>query len=422
MFRSFFFPAEAMSGISLPRGKPRDSLNPRRNRYRFIILGAGIHGSYLANLLLGELGLAEEELLLVDREEQPLDLWRRYTGATGMTHLRSTSVHHLDPEPTSLRSYLNRRRERYPEPYASPYNRPALALFNDHARWSLKRSGALGRYFRGELEGIDPLPGGYSLSLRDGSRIAGDNLILAPGQGGLNLPPWAAELPEERRAHLFSREYRPDSWRSAAAAGEEVAVVGAGISAVQAALHIAEVSLRPLTILSLHEPRTHQFDSDPGWIGPRYLARFAALPDPAERRRLLKEVRYPGSGDPALMERLAEYRGSGRIRFVSGPAREIEAAGRGFMQRKGARILFATGFSGEVPAGALISNLAATLKLPTGPAGYPVVNPYLAWAPGLFVSGALAELEIGPVARNISGARRSGERLHRLLTTTEAEI
>ena len=84
-------------------------------------------------------------------------------------------------------------------------------------------------------------------------------------------------------------------------------------------------------------------------------------------------------------------------------------------------MLFATGFSGKVPLEALLPDLIQNLKLPTGPAGYPVVNPYLAWAPGLFVAGALAELEIGPVARNIRGARRGGERLHRLLRLTEAD-
>jgi hypothetical protein len=55
------------------------------------------------------------------------------------------------------------------------------------------------------------------------------------------------------------------------------------------------------------------------------------------------------------------------------------------------------------------------MELPFAPCGYPVVNRYLAWGRGLFVTGALAELELGPVARNISGARRAGERLYRLM-------
>jgi hypothetical protein len=32
---------------------------------------------------------------------------------------------------------------------------------------------------------------------------------------------------------------------------------------------------------------------------------------------------------------------------------------------------------------------------------------------GLFVTGPLAELELGPTARNIAGARRAGERIAR---------
>ncbi|MCH2107642.1 MAG: hypothetical protein MK291_13495, partial [Planctomycetes bacterium] len=33
------------------------------------------------------------------------------------------------------------------------------------------------------------------------------------------------------------------------------------------------------------------------------------------------------------------------------------------------------------------------------------------WHPRVFVSGALAELELGPTARNIAGARRSADRI-----------
>ncbi|MED3910201.1 hypothetical protein P4597_13550 [Peribacillus simplex] len=34
------------------------------------------------------------------------------------------------------------------------------------------------------------------------------------------------------------------------------------------------------------------------------------------------------------------------------------------------------------------------------------------WSPGLYdVTGALAELEMGPISRNISGARQAAERI-----------
>jgi len=33
------------------------------------------------------------------------------------------------------------------------------------------------------------------------------------------------------------------------------------------------------------------------------------------------------------------------------------------------------------------------------------------WCPHLYVAGALAELELGPVARKIAGARKTAERI-----------
>ena len=156
MFRSFFFPESAMAG-SLPYSA---SLNPPRYRYRFLILGAGIHGLYLANLLLGEAGVSPDSLLMVDDHETPMAAWRRVTAAVGMLRLRSTSVHHLDPDPVSLRSFYTARVPSYPHAYGAPYNRPSLRLFNDHARASAVASGAAERLHTGRCTAIERLEGG----------------------------------------------------------------------------------------------------------------------------------------------------------------------------------------------------------------------------------------------------------------------
>ena len=42
--------------------------------------------------------------------------------------------------------------------------------------------------------------------------------------------------------------------------------------------------------------------------------------------------------------------------------------------------------------------------------GYPIIDPSLRWHPR-YVTGPLAELELGPSSRNIAGARRAGERI-----------
>lgn len=43
--------------------------------------------------------------------------------------------------------------------------------------------------------------------------------------------------------------------------------------------------------------------------------------------------------------------------------------------------------------------------------GYPIVSQSLQWGPDLYVTGALAELEMEPISRNISGARQAAERI-----------
>jgi hypothetical protein len=87
---------------------------------------------------------------------------------------------------------------------------------------------------------------------------------------------------------------------------------------------------------------------------------------------------------------------------------ELELPG---LRLRAAQVLLATGFEQQRPGGAWLDRAIADYDLPLAPCGYPLVRPSLVWAPGLYVTGALAELELGPVARNIVGARYAGERL-----------
>jgi hypothetical protein len=75
------------------------------------------------------------------------------------------------------------------------------------------------------------------------------------------------------------------------------------------------------------------------------------------------------------------------------------------------QIILATGYQQTRPGGALIDSLIGESELPLAACGYPIVSPTLEWTSGLHVSGPLAELEIGPAARNIIGARMAGQRL-----------
>jgi hypothetical protein len=98
----------------------------------WLIIGGGIHGVHLAARLIGEAGVAPDQLRIVDPADRLLARWHACTEMTGMTHLRSPSVHHLDLDPWSLKRFAGRRGRRKPELFAAPYGRPALALFNAH--------------------------------------------------------------------------------------------------------------------------------------------------------------------------------------------------------------------------------------------------------------------------------------------------
>ena len=112
-------------------------------------------------------------------------------------------------------------------------------------------------------------------------------------------------------------------------------------------------------------------------------------------------------------------------------------------------IILATGLGKNVPGHRIVHPLATKANLPLGPCGYPLVDQSLSWKPlqqqnnndedddcntnagdndrevtttvtttiipttssNIFLSGGLAELELGPSARNIAGARMAAERI-----------
>jgi hypothetical protein len=75
------------------------------------------------------------------------------------------------------------------------------------------------------------------------------------------------------------------------------------------------------------------------------------------------------------------------------------------------KIILATGFKENRPGNGFISQAIKEFELKTAACGFPVIGPFLQWHDCIFVSGPLSELQIGPAARNIAGARHSGKRI-----------
>lgn len=383
----------------------------------WLIIGGGVHGVHLALMLREHHGLEPDQVCVLDPHEAPLARWSMCTQSTGMRYLRSPAVHHLAPDPWSLRDFA-KRRDRWD--FRAPYDRPSLALFREHTEWLCEEANLARSWCQGRALAVLPDADQVRVRTTAGALVA-RRVALALGSGdAVCWPEWTTPWRHrpERVRHIFEPDHALtlDELRP----NEPVAVIGGGISAAQLAARIAATGAH-VTLITRHPLRTHQFDSDPGWLGPKRMSGFSRHRSMETRRELIQMARYRGSMPRDVFNDLKRAQRRGRVRV-------IEADVRAALERDGdatimldldraphtcqvTRVFLATGFAPGRPGGALVDGLAHTL--PTAPCGFPIVDDALRWHPRVHVLGPLAELELGPTARNISGARRAAERIVR---------
>ncbi|MEO0649746.1 MAG: FAD/NAD(P)-binding protein [Planctomycetota bacterium] len=401
-----------------PGGMRRDPASQRP--LDWVIVGGGLHGVHAAIRLVAEGGLDPDRLLIVDPAPSLFERWRNRTRSMAMSYLRSPAVHNLGPSPDSLQRFAGRRRDRQLGLFAQPYERPALELFDRHCDDLVARFGLAARHLRATVVALRPSAEQVSVTTGDGRTLQARRALLATGPGApAPRPAWAAGL-GDRVSQVLEPGYR---WQ-AVSAGERVLVVGGGMTAVHTALRLAGAGAA-VDLVSRHDLRTVQFDTDPGWLGPKFMARFERTLDLGRRRAHIDTARRRGSVTPELKLALAPHLRAGAIHWrtdeVKGAATaaegaRIDLASGGTLQVQ--RVVLGTGFAPEPPSSGLVATLAEQAGLPTSPCGFPVVDRALRWHPRVHVSGGLAELELGPTARNIAGARRACDRI---LNELEAE-
>ena len=379
----------------------------------WLIIGGGIHGVHIAARLIGEAGVAPARLCIVDPADRLLTRWRTSTATTGMTHLRSPSVHHLDLNPRSLERFAFEWKSQQPELFARPYNRPALDLFNAHCDRVVKSFGLAERHIKDRVTSCVIDGDSVAVRLSGEGELEAHNIVLAIG--ATEQPEWPEWAPRrhERVHHIFEPDF--DGWPPLAP--ETVAVIGGGISAVQVALRLDNEGHR-VHLISRHALRRHQFDSDHGWLGPKLMTSFIRERDLDRRRAMIAEARHRGSVPPDIQRALRQAIDQERLSWHQGEVEGLNLWRDGVQLRLSTdevldveRMLLATGFAPERPGGLMVDGLIASASLPCAHCGYPIVDSALRWHPRIRVSGPLAELELGPVSRNIAGARRAGNRL-----------
>jgi len=197
------------------------------NKVAVAIIGAGPYGLSLA----AHLAARNIEHRIFGR---PMKFWSGIAEAGGERYLKSYCFGTNISAPTPGHTFAD-------------YNRPrGLETFEP---CSMENFTAYGRWFQQSLvpwvedidvKFLDRQTGAFVLTLADGGRCDADRVVIATGLSGFaRIPPPLRSLPEALVAHTSEIS------RFAAFKGRDVAVIGAGQSALEAAALLFEAGARP---------------------------------------------------------------------------------------------------------------------------------------------------------------------------------
>lgn len=242
-------------------------------------------------------------------------------------------------------------------------------------------------------------------------------ILVATGAAqSLCYPDWARRLAEDGAPihHVFD-----DDFEDAALSGDvHVGICGLGISGAQLAARLVESGNCRITVVARHEVRVEQFDSDSCWLGPKCQVGFRRK-SYRRRRSLIDEARNTGTMPRDVARRFERHCDTGSVTVEIGDVESASFADDDTIELQLDSdhkleldsVVLATGFGRPRPRGDWLDAAARRRDLPRAPCGFPIVDRSLRWGEGLFVSGPLAELELGPASRNIAGARLAAKRL-----------
>lgn len=398
------------------------------------IIGAGPQALTLVTHLLQKKQSMRRRFVVLDPAGTWMRQWHHQFAALEIPHLRSPAVHHPDPDPYALRRFAEAR----PNELFPPYDLPGTQLFCDFCedvirRWQLAASvipamvqhlEVVGQYRQQRLR----------LGLADGRELLARRVVLATTAGTPHLPLWARQIPLTYPTERLRHSHQIDL-RGLQLSGERVVIVGSGLTSGHLALGAIA---RGAQVIMMARRQFYEklFDADPGWLGPKYLKGFQAEPNWEARWQMIQSARNGGSLTPAVLMCLRRLEREGRLTFYD-HCEIRQATWQGGAWRVVCnhaeahnciahlpidRIWLSTGSQIDVRHGSLLADIHTNHPVPLVQ-GLPVLEPSLRW-PGcnLFVMGGAAALQLGPVARNLYGARMACDRIIPALTKASPAV
>ncbi len=381
------------------------------------IIGAGPHALTLTTHLLQKRQRIRGKFLVFDPSGRWMSQWEHQFKALEIPHLRSPAVHHPDPNPFALRKFAQSR----PDELFPPYDLPGAELFEDFCQdvirvWQLQE-----QVIPLAVKSIQPLPHHlrprFRLCLQDGQEVTARRVVLATSSAQIQIPDWVNQIqtayPQDRLCHS-----KTINLRKLQLMGKRVLIVGGGLTSGH--LAVGAISRGAKVHLMIRRQLAEKlFDAEPGWLGPKYLKDFFAQSDWEQRVMMIQQARNGGSMTPAIATQLRRQARSGNIRIDENcQVVKAEWLSENWhvecsdgSQHECDYIWLSTGTKFDVTTEPLLKDILETYPIKIVK-GLPVLDTCLRW-PGceLFIMGGLAALQVGPTARNLSGARMACEKI-----------
>ncbi len=400
------------------------------------IIGGGIHGSLLFVNIPQEI---RKHTVIIDTHNAPLARFISQCRSVGVSYLRSPGSHSIHRDFRSLFRYA-RNNGFGSSHFLGRYLTPSLAVFTSHARDLLQQCNVRNHWIQGYVNRMLYEGDAWHIEYQKHQRqmtetLSARRVILAMGQDDANIPSAFTNSLNSTHHVLHESFIEPNPQT-------RVCVIGGGMSGTQCALRLVKKQQHEIRLLLPYPHAVTHFDSNPCFIGPRCLPSFLNLKSYEERAAMLKKHRYQGSINPAVFKEYKEIQENSKLskRFSTCYGRVIavrkieknavESSGTyeteyeitlsngnqytcdAVICANGLRTMHSTEATTSIaPHQKLIQSLIHNYNLPHLAGNFPIVSPQLQWHSNLFVSGALAEFEIGIAARNIIGAHLAYRRL-----------
>ncbi|MEM7179701.1 MAG: NAD(P)-binding domain-containing protein [Spirochaetota bacterium] len=365
--------------------------------FDWLIIGGGIHGVHFAISLLKRNKVPLEKLCIVDPHDSLVLNWTRSIQRTGMAYLRSPVVHNLDVSHSSLWLYAQKN---FPgkHPFIPPYDRPSVRLFQSHAKQLIEEHNLAKIHKKAFALRISQRKHSFLLETTKGT-LKAKKIVLALGSCENLLVPEGLHA----NRHVYHSHFQYQEHTK-----QKLCVIGSGLTAAQISLKLAQNN--DVVLFTNKKLEQKDFDSDSCWLGPKCLDDFAKERDFNQRRQMIQKARNRGS---LTKEIYNELLANDKIEIISQADytlhqnQDIIVAGKHRFSHND--VIVCTGFNKTVPGGSLLKNLIHDYNPTCADCGFPIPTVQLQWMKDLYVMGPLAELQLGPAARNISGARMAAK-------------